>query len=56
MVVPAAVAGVLLGLDVIAPVDLHERHAMLDQPPAQQARLTEASAAIAILDDVRSRG
>ena len=35
MVVPAAVASVLLGFDVIAPVDLHERHAMFDQPACQ---------------------
>ena len=28
-------AGVFLGLDVVAPVDLHERHARLDQAPRE---------------------
>ena len=53
VMVPAAVAGVLLGLDVIAPVDLHERHAMLDQPAAQQAGLAEARTAVAVLERIR---
>src|SRR5688572_20124044 len=33
VVVPAAVAGVFLRLDVGAPVHLHERHPALHQPP-----------------------
>ncbi len=53
VVVPAAVAGVLLGLDVVAPVDLHERHAVLDQPPAQQARLAEARPPVAVAQPFR---
>ena len=48
VVVPAAVARVLFGLDVIAPVHLHERHAGLDESPGEQARLAEARAAVAI--------
>src|SRR5262245_33203050 len=50
VVVPAAVAGVFLGLDMVAPVHLDERHPMLDQPPAEQARLAKARQAIAFLD------
>ena len=37
-----ALAGVLFRLDVVAPVDLYERHTGLDEPAAQQARLAEA--------------
>src|SRR5581483_3537440 len=37
VVVPAAVAGILLRFDVVAPVDLHEGYAMFDQAPGQQA-------------------
>ena len=48
VIVPAAVASVLLRFDMIAPVDLHERHAMLHEPTRQQTRLPEARSAIAI--------
>src|SRR5437870_10526936 len=37
MVIPAAVAGILLSLHVIAPVDLHERNTVLEEPAREQA-------------------
>src|SRR5438128_12137872 len=48
--VPTAVAGVFFGLDVIAPVDLHEWHAMFYEPPTEQARLAKTRFAIAFDD------
>ena len=42
------VARVLFRLDVIGPVDLHKRHAVLDQSAGQEARLSETCAAIAV--------
>ena len=53
MVVPTAVAGVLLRLDVVAPVDLHERHAVLDQPSGQYQRLADARPAVAVQQRLR---
>src|SRR5262249_31914864 len=52
MMVPAPVARVLLGLHVVAPVDLHKRHARFHQSACQQARLAEARAAV-VVDDRR---
>ena len=48
VMIPAAVAGIFLRLDVIAPVDLNERNAALDQPSRQQTRLAETRSAIAV--------
>ena len=47
VMVPPTIARVLFGLDVVAPVHLHERHPGLDQTPAQQARLAEARQPVA---------
>ena len=46
VLVPAAVAGILLGLDVITPVHLHEGHAMLNEPAGEHARLAKVRLAV----------
>ena len=48
VVVPAAVARICLGFDVVAPVDLNERHPFLDEPAGQEARLAKARPAVAL--------
>ena len=48
MVIPAAVTGVLLGLDVVAPVHLDERHSALHKSSGEQATLPEPGSAIPI--------
>nr|BAL54996.1 hypothetical protein HGMM_F22C11C11 [uncultured Planctomycetota bacterium] len=46
MQIPAAIAGIFFSLDVIAPIDLHKRDAVLNESAGQQTRLAEARQAV----------
>ena len=46
VVIPASVAGIFFGLDMVGPVDLNKRNIAFDQAPGQQAGLAETCVAI----------
>src|SRR5262249_39757529 len=48
MIIPASIAGIFFCFNVVAPVNLHEWHAMLDKPPSQETRLPKARAPVTV--------